>query len=95
MKWFGEPWPSAELRAPVCEDDNERVPPPRPGEECALCGQPIEAGAQGVVIPHMAASDIMPGMFITEIRYNHIDCLTRSVGGWQEPETGPGKTIRL
>jgi hypothetical protein len=80
MNWFGEPWPSAELRASVCEEDSLRVPLP-PGEICALCGNPLEEDAQGVVIPHMTASDIMPGMFITELRYNHIDCLTRSVGG--------------
>jgi hypothetical protein len=80
-KWFGEPWPSAELRAPVCEDDADRVPPPPPGEECILCGRGFKPDAQGVVMPHMTASDIMPGMFITEIHYSHIDCLIGNVTG--------------
>jgi len=79
MQWFGEPWPSAELRAPVCEDDAERVPPPPPGEECALCGNPIEAGSQGVVIPHITADRTSPWISWTEIRYNHIDCLISNV----------------
>jgi hypothetical protein len=80
MKWFGEPWPSAELRASVCEDDKDHVPLPA-NEKCAMCGNVLEPDAQGVVIPHMEASDIMPGMFITEIRYIHIDCMMRSILG--------------
>jgi hypothetical protein len=78
MNWFGEPWPSAALRAPVCEDDRERVPLP-PGEDCILCGQPIEEGSQGVVMPHAESSEW--GMYVIGVRYNHIDCLSRSVGG--------------
>jgi hypothetical protein len=78
MNWFGEPWPSAELRASVCEEDSLRVPLP-PGEICALCGNPLEEDAQGVVIPHVA---FRPGTTELEskLRYNHIDCLTRSIG---------------
>lgn len=79
MKWFGEPWPSAEHRAPVCEDDKDRVPPPPPGERCTDCGEPFRADDRGVVMPHMTASDVMPGMFITELRYWHLDCLLRNV----------------
>ena len=80
MQWFGEPWPSAEYRAPVCEDDKDRVPPPPPGEPCLLCDHPIEQGDRGIVMPHMTSSSIMPGMFITEIRYCHIECLIMNVG---------------
>lgn len=94
MQWFGDPWPSAERRAPVCEDDKDRVPLP-PGELCGMCGNLIEEGSQGVVMPHQSFSDIMPGMVVTEIRYHHLDCILRNVGVWQEPETGPGKAIRL
>lgn len=81
MNWFGEPWPSEELRAPVCEDDKDRVPPPPPGELCALCGNPIEEGARGVVIPHIEMLDASQGLSMTEIRYNHLGCLLGSVGG--------------
>ena len=80
IKWFGLPWPSAEFRASVCEDDNDRVPLP-PGEACPMCTNPIEPDAQGVVIPNVEQSPIMPGMFITEIRYIHIDCMMRSILG--------------
>jgi hypothetical protein len=79
MHWFGEPWPSAELRAPVCEDDSLRVPPPPPGEECILCGHPIEPGDRGIVMPH--ARYVGSGMFSTELRYNHIECMHSNVGG--------------
>jgi len=89
MNWFGEPWPSAELRAPVCEDDTLRIPNPPVWELCVLCGKPFASDAQGVRMPHLTAGGW------AEERYCHIDCLTRNVGGWQEPETGPGKTIRL
>ena len=84
MKWFGLPWPSEDLRASVCEDDRDRVPPPKPEEECPLCEKPIGENAQGVVLPHTFASDVMPGMFITENRYIHIDCMIRSVGAAQQ-----------
>src|SRR4030095_12564113 len=44
VKWFGSPWPSDECRAPVCEDDADRVDPPPAGEAGVLCG--------GVFPPH-------------------------------------------
>jgi hypothetical protein len=73
-KWFGEPWPSAELRAPVCEDDADRVPPPPPGEECILCGTTFTEDAQGVVFPHF------PGVGEWAYRYSHIGCLMSNIG---------------
>ena len=80
MHWFGSPWPSEEFRASVCEDDEDRVPLPD-GERCAMCENVLEADAQGVVIPHVEESPIMPGMFIHELRYIHIDCMMRSILG--------------
>jgi hypothetical protein len=73
--WFGEPWPSAELRAPVCEDDAERVDPPPPGEECILCGHPFEAADRGIRMPHITAG------LQRELRYSHIECLHSNVMG--------------
>lgn len=94
MQWFGSPWPSEELRAPVCEDDADRAPNPRPGTLCVLCDREIEPGARGVVMPHLAADNMS-----AVLRYCHLGCLLSNVGGegisWREPETGPGKTIRL
>lgn len=79
MKWFGSPWPSEELRAPVCEDDADRVPPPPPGEDCILCGQVIEEGAQGVMMPHLTADKTSPWISWYEARYSHLDCLISNV----------------
>lgn len=54
MKWFGEQWPSPELPAPVCEDVSERVETPV-GERCLYCGEAVQQGAQGVVLPGVSA----------------------------------------
>ena len=74
MKWFGEPWPSAETRAPVCEDDADRVDPPPPGEECLFCGGFFASDAQGAVMPHLKAD------WTAELRFAHIQCLVKNVG---------------
>lgn len=75
MKWFGEPWPSAEYRAPACEDDAERVPPPPPGELCVLCDEAIEADDSGVVMPHITVNNRV------SVRYSHLGCLLLNVTG--------------
>ena len=79
MNWFGEPWPRADFRAPVCEDDALRVPPPPPGEECVLCGHPIQEGDRGLKIPHMAAPRA-DGLLTYEWRYCHIEDIHRNIG---------------
>lgn len=76
MNWFGEPWPSEDLRAAVCEDDADRVPAPAPGELCTLCDGEFAADDRGVVIPHLAA-----GTMFHELRYVHLDCIVQNVGG--------------
>ena len=48
MLWFGEPWPSAELRAPICEDDAQRVLVPV-GRPCVHCDEEIVSGDRGEV----------------------------------------------
>lgn len=55
MRWFGEPWPSAERRAPVCEDDGDRMPVPV-GSRCAYCEKDIEPDDRGVAIPFAIGS---------------------------------------
>lgn len=82
MKWFGEPWPSEELRAPVCEDDAERTDPPPPGTQCSLCGQGFMPNAQGVEMPHLTADKTSPWMSWAEKGYVHIDCLVSNVTGF-------------
>lgn len=61
-RWFGEPWPSEDLRAPVCESDADKVELPK-GTRCYDCGQEITSTDSGVVsfasfdIPHSFALD--------------------------------------
>lgn len=50
MDWFGEPWPSAARRAPVCSDDGYRAAVPI-GIPCDICKVPFVAASQGVLIP--------------------------------------------
>lgn len=47
--WFGEPWPSANARASVCEDDRRRVEPPV-GRPCIWCSEPIHGLDRGVTM---------------------------------------------
>jgi hypothetical protein len=74
MKWFGEPWPSASLRAAVCSDESLRVPPPPSGETCVLCGWEFSVGDRGVKMPHITAE------LWTVERYCHIECLAGNIG---------------
>lgn len=70
MYWFGRrPWPSEELRAPVCMDDDERVEVPV-GELCLFCSEAIEEGDRGEL---MASVD--------GVRAVHIECIFRQVMG--------------
>lgn len=80
MKWFGEPWPSAELRASVCEDDADRVPVPV-GEECTLCTEDILEGDRGVVLAHLEVDEVDPHLTWIQKRNAHINCLIQNVGG--------------
>ena len=80
MKWFGEPWPSDDRRAPVCEDDADRVDPPPPGELCVFCNQGFKPDAQGVKMPHMARPS--PRELVTYVwRYCHLECLLGNIWG--------------
>ena len=79
MKWFGNPWPSDELRAAVCEDDEQKIPVPL-GEECMFCQNLFEAEDQGVTMPHISIGGPTTSSA-------HIDCLIRSVGGTTESRT--------
>ena len=70
MNYFGEPYPSALIRAPVYETAT-RVPTPV-GEECWYCDRKIEEGDRGFVLD---GPEIM-GTTIT-----HRRCLLLSVLG--------------
>lgn len=75
MPWFGEPWPSHTMRAPVCEDDAERVEVPV-GRLCVLCDEPIGDGDSGTL---MAARNPVTGQWGPEPV--HRECSLREVLG--------------
>jgi hypothetical protein len=73
--WFGEPWPAdwrENGRAPVCEDDAQRVETPV-GDVCLYCKGPIGETDQGILMPYVKAdrSATVSGV--------HILCLIRQV----------------
>lgn len=76
MYWFGEPWPSAELRAPVCEDDAEWVPTPI-WAQCMFCNGTIAEGDRGVMIPSVAINE--KGERLVSLSVVHVECLLRNV----------------
>ena len=86
VRWFGEPWPSAELRAPVCEDDSEHVATPV-GRRCVLCGEEIADGDRGTV--GVVVHDSAEGPLWSH-EPTHVECATRNVlGGAGHLLTGP------
>jgi hypothetical protein len=72
MRWFGEPWPSAELRAPVCENDADRIPVPV-GAPCLFCAELIEEGDRGEEMVYVSSA--------ADLRFAHIECAFRQVMG--------------
>jgi len=81
MKWFGEPWPDPVLRAPVCEDDADRIRTPLIA--CLRCGEYIKEGDQGIAMPYV-------GEFVLGRNFNedgqvmcayHLKCYLRSILG--------------
>lgn len=72
--WFGEPWPSDELRAPICDDDLMRVPVPV-GQPCLFCDELVQSGDRGVLMPSVTREG-------TTIEACHIECqFANTVGG--------------
>lgn len=74
MPWFGEPWPRAELRAPICLDDRRRVPVPV-GRVCFLCGYEIRSDDRGLFMFGLRQDGS------TEDLVMHIECNLRNVSG--------------
>jgi hypothetical protein len=73
--WFGEPWPAdwrQNGRAPVCEDDAQRVATPV-GDICVYCQGPIGETDQGILMACMTADGGVTAGGV------HILCLIRQV----------------
>lgn len=90
-RWFGEPWPSAELRAPVCEDDTLRVPVPL-GYHCQHCIRAFADDDQGIVMAYtgpivddivftVAVDDGTPLAHSQLVVAAHLECFLRSILG--------------
>lgn len=76
MKWFGDPWPSAEERAPICGDDGERTVTPV-GRRCPYCHEQIRGDDQGVEVPHVTQPPV-PGQVVAI----HLHCLMGGILPW-------------
>lgn len=84
VRWFGEPWPDAELRAPVCEDDAYRIDPPT--HACCLrCELPISDTDQGIVMACRPSFDEDITFTLDEhtVCAEHLYCFLLSVLGHQ------------
>lgn len=73
-EWWGEPWPSADTPASVCDDPATRVPVPV-GSACILCQEPIGEGDRGTFTMAVLAVDDVTRQPV------HIECQTRAVVG--------------
>lgn len=86
--WFGEPWPRPDWRAPVCEDDANRIPVPL-GSTCFQCGELIDEDDQGCAYPSVVAGpdgEPVSGGLI----YDHRECGMRSILGCSAHLRGEG-----
>jgi hypothetical protein len=75
--WFGEPWPSAEERAPVCEDDAQRVETPV-GSDCLFCDDQVAEGDRGTLTMALIPGPGGPRWSLEPV---HAECGLRNVLG--------------
>lgn len=80
MRWFGEPWPRPDWRAPICEDDSLRIDVPV-GEKCIHCRESIEEGDQGVRYSGSVVMGEDGKPAVGPVPYSHAECNLRSVTG--------------
>jgi len=76
-RWWGKPWPSAELRAPVCEDELLHDVAPA-GKPCMWCDELISSLDQGQTFPGYITADGSPR---ATPMHAHRECLLRNVMG--------------
>jgi len=81
VHWFGAPWPSEALRAPICEDDRYRIEIPV-GASCCHCGELIDTDNQGVRYSCTIVLAEVTGQPVAgPIPYAHVECNLRCVTG--------------
>lgn len=83
MKWWGDPWPSANERASVCASDADRIDVPV-GEKCGMCEEKIAADDRGVSIGGIDAKGKSTSVNI------HKECFLHSVLGCSSNLMTPG-----
>lgn len=89
-RWFGEPWPDAELRAPVCENDALRIPIPTE-VRCWRCLDAFDENSQGIVTATSGPSVENETFTLKTNDYDvtrehlvvaaHLECFLRSILG--------------
>ena len=84
-RWFGEPWPSDELRAPICEDEHFHCATPV-GQTCVNCERYILSTDQGVVMaasPEVGDAYLIPlgGGDNRWVVASHLECFLLSILG--------------
>lgn len=77
--WFGEPWPSREMRADVCRNDDTRVLTPQ-GKNCLYCGEAVVEGDRGVMMP-ATVKKTGSNHYDATIEAAHIECFIRMTVG--------------
>jgi hypothetical protein len=86
VRWFGEPWPSADERAPICDDDAYRID--APDVLCISCDEQVVPGDRGVVTwagegvgDERHALEIDTGPLTYRAVAYHVDCWFEGVMG--------------
>jgi hypothetical protein len=94
VRWFGQPWPSQDERASICDDDAFHVETPV-GRACLYCSDLIGSGDRGIVMATEPRGNGWWTMEIVEdgdefrlpVVATHIACLIRSTVGPEIAET--------
>lgn len=88
--WWGEPWPSEELRAPICEDDDLRTEVPV-GQPCQHCGHVIEKTDRGTSNSgYIGLDDDGEMTYVPTPLHAHAECGLRHVRGCSASIKGEG-----
>lgn len=81
IRFFGEPWGNDNMRAPICDDDQYRIPVPV-GTKCMSCSKAIEEHHRGVVT---ACSPGIFGHWVLDIEVTEDDVLGEKWWEGQSP----------
>lgn len=90
IRFFGDPWPSEEKRAGVCDDDTYRVDPPV-NSRCIECDFQITEDSRGVITacsPRIWGSwDLVFDGYAHKVCSYHLSCFLKIVVGGEMVDT--------